>query len=37
VLVEGPRRELAERFFNYLKANPEALAKAGFHLSACGN
>ena len=37
VLVEGPRRELAERFFSYLKAHPEALAKAGFQFSVCGN
>ncbi|MDF3937171.1 substrate-binding domain-containing protein [Pseudomonas citronellolis] len=35
VLVEGPRRELAERFFDYLKTQPEALAKAGFHFERC--
>ncbi|MED5608659.1 MULTISPECIES: substrate-binding domain-containing protein [unclassified Pseudomonas] len=37
VLVEGPRHVLAERFFSYLKAHPEALAKAGFHFGACSN
>lgn len=37
VLVQGPRRELAERFFSYLNAHPEALGKAGFQFAGCGS
>lgn len=37
VLVQGPRRQLAERFFGYLKAHPEALGKAGFRFGGCGS
>jgi len=32
VLVEGPRRELAERFLGYLRQHPQALREAGYTM-----